>query len=62
MDTFSFRPKPDRRRQPRIPPTDIADRANRRIRAEYLKKPDLHLTSEQARRPCGLSNATEPTP
>lgn len=27
MDTFTLRPKPDRRTQPRVPPTDMADRA-----------------------------------
>jgi hypothetical protein len=55
--TFTLRPKPDRRRQPRIPPTDVADRIHQRIRAEYLEMPGLHLTAEQARRLCGVEQA-----
>jgi hypothetical protein len=57
METFTLRPKPDRRRQPRIPPTDVADRIHQRIRAEYLEMPGLHLTAEQARRLCGVEQA-----
>jgi hypothetical protein len=54
MQAYTLRPKPDRRRQPRIPPTDVADRLHQRIRAEYLEMPGLHLTTEQARRLCGV--------
>jgi hypothetical protein len=57
MDPFTLRPKPDRRRQPRVPLTDIADRVHRRIRAEYLEMPGLHLTLEQARRLCDVEQA-----
>ena len=57
MEAFTLRPKPDRRRQPRIPPTDVADRIHQRIRAEYLEMPGLHLTAEQARRLCGVEQA-----
>lgn len=57
METYTLRPKPDRRRQPRIPPTDVADRIHQRIRAEYLEMPGLHLTPEQARRLCGVEQA-----
>jgi len=39
METVTLRPKPDRRRQPRIPPTDVADGIHQRIRAEYLEMP-----------------------
>src|SRR4249920_2243408 len=57
METFTLRPKPDRRRHPRIPPTDVADRIHQRIRAEYLEMPGLHLTAEEARRLCGVEQA-----
>ena len=57
METVTLRPKPDRRRQPRIPPTDVADGIHQRIRAEYLEMPGLHLTAEQARRLCGVEQA-----
>ena len=56
-ETLALRPKPDRRRQPRIPLTDDVDCALQRIRAEYLEMPGLCLTREQTRRLCGVEQA-----
>jgi hypothetical protein len=57
METHTLRPKPDRRRQPRILPTDVADRVHERIRAEYLQMPGLFLTQAEARDLCGVEQA-----
>jgi hypothetical protein len=45
METLTFRPKRDRRTQPRIPPTDIADRAYELYRqgGEHVKATTLPL-------------------
>ena len=57
METYMLRPKLDRRRQPRISPTAVADHIHQRIRAEYLDVPELRLTPEQAQRLCGVEQA-----